>query len=210
MIYTDLFIIIIAIYISYMVNNHLDKNTFYNLSPAPLNNNPYGLLIPEQALVYINNTYSSVNKKQRDMDVVNNPLAPPEQRHQQQQVPIIFNNQPINIPILSHDQPNNGRIGIRVNEYTRGEPDSYQQVGVLYQVDGKAYQLFGRHTYPGSWEWEYYVMGKDSGGMNMKHQLDTKKEIYTGDKVTVPFSSGEFTAEIYEMDKDEYRYLPYI
>jgi hypothetical protein len=206
MIYTDLFIIIIAISFSYIVNNYLDKNTFYNLSASSIDSNPYSLLLPEQALVYINKTYS--NNKQRDMDVVNNPLAPPEQRHQQSRVPIIFNNQPINIPILSHNEPNNGQVAVRLNEYTRGEPDNYQQLGVLYKVDGKAYQLFGRHTYPGSWEWEYYVLGKDNGGMNMKHKLDTKKEIYTGDKVNVPFSSGEFTAEIYDLAEDQYRYIP--
>ena len=84
------------------------------------------------------------------------------------------------------------------NEKTRGE-ESYQLVGLLYNNDvNKNYQLFGRRTYPRSNEWEYYILGKDEGGLEIKFPLDTKQEIYNNTQVNIPLYNSNFTVKIYD------------
>ena len=87
---------------------------------------------------------------------------------------------------------------IQFNEKTRGE-ESYQLVGVLYNSDiNKNYQLFGRRTYPRSNEWEYYILGKDEGGLEFKFPLDNKQEIYDNAELNVPLCDSNFTVKIYD------------
>lgn len=87
---------------------------------------------------------------------------------------------------------------IQFNEKTRGE-ESYQLVGLLYNSDvNKNYQLFGRRTYPGSNEWEYYILGKDEGGLEFKFPLDNKQEIYDGTAINVPLYDSNFTVKVYD------------
>lgn len=127
----------------------------------------------------------------RDQSVVNNPLAPPERRVEIQQYPTVL-----------------------FNEKTRGTPDNYHMVGLLYNDDNtvdKKYQLYGRRVYPGSYEWEYYVRGVDSGGLEFKFpiELDNQREIRDNTQITLPFDSNNvYSVKIYEYDQP--RYNPYV
>jgi hypothetical protein len=128
--------------------------------------------------------------KGKDYNAVYDPLSPPEKRIESRQYPY----------------PNT-----QFGERTRGEADDYQLVGLLYNTTAnKNYQLFGRRTYPGSYEWEYYIRGKDAGGLDFKFPLkaNNKKEIMDGEKLTIPIDSNEYTVTIY--DYDQYRYNPYV
>ena len=78
----------------------------------------------------------------RAQSVLNDKLVPPEQNHE------------------SHNYVKIDNI-MKINEHTRGEPENYQLVGLLYKEDvDKKYQLFGRRVHPGSPDWEYYIGGK--------------------------------------------------
>lgn len=162
------------------------------------------LLLSQQAFVYflknkkeeyqgiINNNvmddYKYAFLKERDMKTVYDPLSPPEQRVEARQYPF----------------PN-----VIFNERTRGEPDDYQLVGLLYNTDvNKNYQLYGRRTYPGSYEWEYYIRGKDAGGLDIKFPLNIKDEIRDGLNITIPIDKNEYNVSIYDFDKP--RYNPFI
>ena len=103
----------------------------------------------------------------------------------------------------------NNNYTFRINERTRGEPDNYNLIGMLYNIDeNKNYNLYGRHIYPGSYEWEYYVEGADAGGLKFKYPLDISEEILDNTEIQLPFSSDPFIVTIYNYD--EYKYIPYI
>lgn len=126
----------------------------------------------------------------RDANVVNNPLAPPERRVEMQQYPTVL-----------------------FNEKTRGTPDNYHMVGILYNSSSdadKKYQLYGRRVYPGSYEWEYYIRGVDAGGLDYKIpiELDNQREIRDNTQVTLPIDNNTYTVKIYEFDQP--RYNPYV
>ncbi len=128
--------------------------------------------------------------KYKDQDTVYNPLAPPEQRVESSQYPF----------------PNNNWIK------TRGEPDDYQLVGLLYNTDiNKNYQLYGRRVYPGSYEWEYYIRGRDAGGLDIKYpiQLNNKQEIIDGMVITIPIDKNPFTVSIYNYSTPRYNPFPF-
>ena len=115
---------------------------------------------------------------------------------------------PIHIKNKAPEKKNNN-FTFRINEKTRGEPDNYNLIGMLYNIDeNKNYNLYGRHIYPGSHEWEYYVEGTDIGGLKFKYPLEISEEIYDNSKIQLPFSSEPFIIKIYNYD--EYRYIPYI
>ena len=120
----------------------------------------------------------------------------------------------------------------RINIRTRGEPEEYQQVGVLrrsggYQTEGKddtvisgmshaanLLGLYGRQTYPGSNRWEYFyksgenkiVFKKD--GSSCSGDNSNCREISNGDVLNLPEFNGEFTVSIYPYDSP--RYLPHV
>jgi len=123
-------------------------------------------------------------------------------------------------------QPPERHINIR----TRGEPESYQRVGILqrssgYQTDGKddmvisgmshsanILPLYGRQTYPGSNRWEYYYTSGDNkiilnkDGQQCSGDNSSCKEISNSDNVSLQEMSGDFTASIYPINQP--RYLP--
>jgi hypothetical protein len=129
--------------------------------------------------------------KKRDENVVYNPLAAPEQRVENRQYPY-----PKNV----------------FWEKTRGEPDDYQLVGLLFNTDvNKNYQLYGRRVYPGSYEWEYYIRGRDAGGLDIKFpiQLKNKEEIRDGLQLTIPIDKNIYNVSIYNYDVPRYNPFPY-
>ncbi len=94
------------------------------------------------------------------------------------------------------DRPFNRIFGNR----TRGEPDGYMLVGILYNSTiNKNYKLYGRRTYPGSTQWEYIIAGRDVGGLDIDVQLDTKNkdEIMDGSTITIPIDSNQYTVKMY-------------
>jgi hypothetical protein len=124
----------------------------------------------------------------RDRSILEDKLIAPEQRHESH-VHVEF------------DKPS--------PIYTRGEPENYQLVGLLSREDiDKKYQLFGRRTYPGSPEWEYYIGGRDSGGLDYKFPIDNKQEIYDGTTMVNPVDNDTYNVKIYEFNKP--RYIPFI
>ena len=138
----------------------------------------------------IDNAILQKRLQNRDANVLNNPLVAPEQRHEGRNYVKI-------------------EKAMMINEHTRGEPENYQVVGLLYK-DGadKKYQLFGRRVYPGSPDWEYFIGGRDSGGLDYKYPLDTRQEIYDGTTITNPMDGETYNVKIYNYDKP--RYIPYI
>jgi len=130
----------------------------------------------------------------RDKDVVFNELKPPEKRLPEYQYP-------------------NRYVRNRINVPTRGLPDNYHAMGTLVRKeDEKILQLYGRQTFPGSSQWEYYVTGADTYGFPNKMPINIKggREIEDKQHVPVDFldkKRGSFQANIYNFDVP--RYNPY-
>lgn len=62
-------------------------------------------------------------------------------------------------PRRYYDSRYHPRKAMRVNVPTRGEPPSYQQVGLLQGTEDpqNVKPLYGRQTYPGSNQWNYFT-----------------------------------------------------
>jgi len=62
-------------------------------------------------------------------------------------------------PRRYYDSRYHSRAAMRVNVPTRGEPPSYQQVGLLQGSEDSqnVKPLYGRQTYPGSNQWNYFT-----------------------------------------------------
>lgn len=122
----------------------------------------------------------------RDRAVVEDYLIPPEKRMEQDKF-----------------------TQVEFYKRTRGEPDNYQLMGILYnETENKTYQLFGRQTYPGSYLYEYYYRGKDAGGLDFKFPINGNKELRDGDTIKLPTDTILFTIKIYPNDYP--RYDPYV
>lgn len=91
--------------------------------------------------------------------------------------------------------------------YSRGL-DDYKLRGLL-KKDDYIYKLFGRQTYPGSYKWEYYLIGKDKNTSEFKIPIGNEVEIRHGDNVLLDFendsNASSYKAIIY--DNAEYRYV---
>ncbi len=90
---------------------------------------------------------------------------------------------------------------------TRGETDTFRQLGVLVANDpaepNKMIKLFGRQEYPNSTNYEYYVE-LNNGNDNIKLPLDNKKEIYDNDTVLIKQTNRNYTATIYKNESPRY------
>ena len=105
----------------------------------------------------------------RDKNVLYNDFAPPERRQQAYAYPHQFVKNKINIP-------------------TRGIPDTYHLIGVILRNNTEsAFNLFGRQTFPGSNQWEYYVEGvmKDTQ-VKLPIKIKGNREVEDGQSITVP------------------------
>ncbi len=125
----------------------------------------------------------------RYRQAVKDPLTPPDRSVEERQLPL----------------PNN-----YFQERTRGDPDDYQMVGLLYNTNiNKNYQLYGRRIYPGAYEWEYYILGRDAGGLEYKYPLalNNNAELLDGTTINIPIDSNPYNVSIYKYDY--YRYNPY-
>jgi hypothetical protein len=130
-----------------------------------------------------------------DYKTYNDPLTPP------------FKRDDYMIPAHVVD-PN--RFGL----YTRGGPTAFKKMGFLSNPNaqpGDTYKfltLMGRQKYYNSTQYEYYIVSTNRDE-NIKFDLDKKRELFTGDKVTVSqLNNVEYDVNI---DKNlDYEYSPYI
>lgn len=119
--------------------------------------------------------------------------------------------------------------GIPINIETRESGGDYQQVGILTKesivdeekapgnnTDSVILPLFGRPTYRGSQQWNYYTATDKYNQIKVPLNINGAdcsddrgcKEIYNSDSISVPGYNGNFNVQIYKTDK--YRYIPYV
>ena len=148
---------------------------------------------PQQIIEYRENPI--VERRQylnnRDQQVLQNDLAPPERRVPEYLYPFNYIKNQLNIP-------------------TRGFPENYHLVGVLLRDNTEtAYKLFGRQTYPGSDLWEYYVENDKYNNVKLPVSKRCNKEMTDGEEVHVPGTDkdrGHFRVKLYNFDVP--RYIP--
>jgi len=107
---------------------------------------------------------------------------------------------------------------MRVNVPTRGEPPTYQQVGILTDTDNpeNIKPLYGRQTYRGSNQWNYFTSLDSHLATKIPIQLDNTdctdergcKEIYKNDMLSIGDPDNQYKANIYQTHAP--RYIPYV
>ena len=131
---------------------------------------------------------------------------------------IIKERKVIQEPKRQYDSRYYPRRDMRINIPTRGEPPSYQQVGILTDENNpeNIKPLYGRQTYRGSNQWNYFT--------SLDSHLATKIPIYTGDKdcteergcqeinkndtLNIGDPGKQYKANIYQTQAP--RYIPYV
>jgi hypothetical protein len=131
---------------------------------------------------------------------------------------IIKERKVIEEPKRQYDSRYYPRRDMRINIPTRGEPPSYQQVGILTDENNpeNIKPLYGRQTYRGSNQWNYFT--------SLDSHLATKIPIYTGDKdcteergcqeinkndtLNIGDPGKQYKANIYQTQAT--RYIPYV
>lgn len=99
-----------------------------------------------------------------------------------------------------------------INIPTRGFPEDYQLKGLLLRDNTEtAYNLFGRQKFPGSSQYEYYIIANmDRNHVKIPLKINGDKEIEDGQSINVPGTNqnnGSFTVKLYDYDVP--RYIPY-
>ena len=107
--------------------------------------------------------------------------------------------------------------GVPINIRTRGSPTEYQQMGILTNTSDSndVRPLYGRQTYQGSNQWNYYSSLDSNLSTKIPIFKATNKctdergcqEINEGDNITI----GNISATQYTFTKysnDDYRYIP--
>ena len=129
----------------------------------------------------------------RDHQVLFNNFVAPERRQPEHAYPV-------------------GQVRNMINFPTRGLPDNYHQVGLLFRNNTEtAFKLFGRQKFPGSNQWEYFTQGVMSNN-DIKIPITVRgdREIEDGQTIVVPGtdnSKGGFRVKLYNYDLP--RYNPY-
>lgn len=108
-----------------------------------------------------------------------------------------------------------------INIPTRGAPPQYQQIGYLSSDQHGDIQvnniipLFGRRTYNGSNNWNYYT--RTEAGVKIPLSMDGRdcsddipgcKELYDDDVVSIDILDGEYRVKLYNIGAP--RYIPYV
>ena len=136
---------------------------------------------------------------------ITHPLYPPEKTY----------GDVVSTPDLDRG-PGRGVPGLPINIKTRGYGGDYQQMGILYSGDTRL-PLYGRQTYRGSNQWNYYTSTDSNQSIKLPINTSNAKctdergcpEINNGESVNVSTYDGtDFKAEIYSNDGP--RYIPYV
>jgi hypothetical protein len=109
---------------------------------------------------------------------------------------------------------NMGR-GLPINVRTRGEPNEYQNIGLLKNASetNDMRPLYGRRVYRGSNLWNYYTVLNNHIQVKIPIEINTNNcvdergcsEIMDGGKVTV--NKTEYIVSLYPYS--DFRYIPY-
>ena len=155
---------------------------------------------------------TNINNKVKNVNVIDNNIN------------IIEENDILTPPSIKYDPPEilyeepilpDRQINIR----TRGGPLEYQQLGILTSINNTndVRPLFGRQTYSGSNQWNYYSASGSNYGARIpifyKNQICTDgvgcREIIDGDYIKIGnVSNQEYIFTKYS--NNEYDYIPYI
>ena len=144
-------------------------------------------------LIVYNDEKDTIHK--RDRRVLNDDFTAPERRLPKYQYPTEFVKTQINFP-------------------SRGYPEDYQLMGNVFRTNTEtAYELFGRQKYPGSMQYEYYVVGSDNKNFKVKIpiKIHGDKEIENNQEINIPGTSsdkGIFRVKLFKYDVP--RYIPSI
>ena len=132
-------------------------------------------------------------------------------------------------PILPPERSYQNTYGVPINIPSRGPNLSYQQVGILYKenientdkmpgnnTDSNILPLFGRPTFNGSKNWNYYTSSDKFQNFKLPINIDGRKctsdlgckELMNGDMISIPSYNGRFRVEIYDYDSPSY--IPFI
>lgn len=132
-------------------------------------------------------------------------------------------------PLLPPERSYQNTYGVPINIPSRGPNMSYQQVGILYKenientdkmpgnnTDSNILPLFGRPTFNGSKNWNYYTSSDKFQNFKLPITIDGRKcdndlgcnELRDGDMISIPSYNGRFKVEIYNYDKPSY--IPFI
>jgi len=169
-------------------NNHLmnNENEKKNINIQFDMPNPYYRTDPD----YSNKHYKRIV----------NPLYPPEKSYDAGNI--------VSTPML------NRVPGLPINIKTRGYGGDYQQIGIIYN-DSQRLPLYGRQTYRGSNQWNYYTATDSNQSIKIPINKSGNKctdergcpEINQTDSVDVSTFNEPFKAEIYSNEGP--RYIPY-
>lgn len=166
----------------------------------------YGLLLVA-LIYYIRN--NNVNKWIRPIIV--NKINTSNKIHKQRKDPFMKRdeavlNNPLVAPFRRMARHIYGKNQIPINFPTRGYADNFQYIGnLIRRSDEKLVKLFGRQTYPGSTQYEYYGMMSDNGGSQIKVQISNTKELYNGDTVNIPIlNNSTFIVQMHKLDEPRY------
>jgi hypothetical protein len=99
-----------------------------------------------------------------------------------------------------------GKNKIPLNFPTRGFADNFQYMGnLIRRSDERLVRLFGRQTYPGSTQYEYYGMMSDNSGSQIKVQISNSRELFNGDTVNIPLlNNSAFIVQLHKLDQPRY------
>ena len=120
-------------------------------------------------------------------------------------------------PIRYYDSKYYSRQRMDINVPTRGEPPEYQQVGILKgNGEDNIKPLYGRQTYRGSNQWNYFTSLDSHLSTKVPVYVDNNdctdergcKEIYKNDNVNFGENGTSYSASIYNTKAP--RYIPYI
>ena len=125
--------------------------------------------------------------------------------------------EPVKEPKRYYDSKYHPRRAMGVNVPTRGEAPPYQQVGILTGSDDpeNIKPLYGRQTYRGSGQWNYFTSLDSHLATKIPIQLDNNdctsergcKEIYKNDTLSIGDPDNQYKANIYQTHAP--RYIPY-
>ncbi len=98
--------------------------------------------------------------------------------------------------------------GMLINVPTQGFPESYQQMGILKQSDGKVLPLYGRRVASGADRYNYYTRTDTYNPVQLPVRFERKdcqdpvgcKEIFSGDSVTIIPTGEQVQATLYRFD----------
>ena len=123
----------------------------------------------------------------------------------------------IDEPIRYYDSKYYPRKRMDINVPTRGEPPEYQQVGILKgEGQDNIKPLYGRQTYRGSNQWNYFTSLDSHLATKVPVYVDNNdctdergcKEIYKNDIVQFGEDGQTYSASIYNTKAP--RYIPYL